>query len=197
MSLRMANQSLICFAVPIFMAFFGVAVQGGLPIEIEVATEPGVAVTAPQEWARLLGKMDLARVRVRSARPGDQPQIRVQESAPGSRVMVLAILSQRNELVLPRHRFKSHDSAALRKFFEELPANAGEASAERGRFDLTEKQFRIVHGELSQIVDFSTQGKTAEDLLLRLAQNFATPVVRDPVVDALLSNSPLTPGVLC
>ena len=192
MSSSMAIRRLTWFVVAIFTAFFGVAAQGGLPIEIEVAMEPGVAITAPQEWARLLGKMDLVRVQVRSARPDDQPRITVRESATGSRVMVLAVLSQRNELILPERRFRSHDLATLRKYLEDLPSNAGEGSAERGRFDLTEKQFRTVHRDLSQKVDFSTQGKTVADLLLRLAKGFDTPLKRSPLVDALLSDAPLT-----
>ncbi len=162
------------------------------PMYVEVAIEPGAPITAPQEWARLLGKMGLGRVQIRSARPDDQPKIAVQQSTTGPRVKVVAILSRRGELVLPNRRFKSHDLAAMRKYFEELPADALEGDAERGRFHLTVKQFQTVYGDFSEPVDFSTTGKTTAELLRRLAEKFATPVERDRASETLLSDSPLT-----
>jgi len=164
------------------------SVCGALPIDIEVAMAPGVSITAPQEWAKLLGKMDLARVRLRSARPDDRPKT----TATESRIRVLAILNRKNELVLPDRRFKSHQQNALRKYFEDLPVKVAEGNDPRGRFELTDSQFRAIYEDFSKRVDFSTIGTTRKELLRRLAKKFATPVEFDPVAEALLSNSPLT-----
>ncbi len=161
---------------------------GALPIDIEVAMAPGVPITAPQEWAKLLGKMGLARVRLRSVRPDDQPQI----TATESRIQVLTILSRKNELILPDRRFKSYHQTALRKYFEDLPGKLAEGDEPRGRFDLTDKQFRVVYDDFSKLVDFSTIGMTRAELLRRFAKKFAAPTEFDPVAKIRLSNSPLT-----
>jgi len=148
----------------------------------------GVPITAPQEWAKLLGKMGLDRVQLRSERSGDRPQI----TATGARIRVLAILSRENELILPQRRFKSHNLSALRKYFADLPLDIAEGDDPRGRFDLADQQFRVVYDDLSQLVDFSTLGITRSSLLLRLEKKFATPVERSRVAKSLLNKTPLT-----
>lgn len=150
------------------------AAHAALPIDLEVATEPGVPLAAPQEWARRLGRMDLGTVRLRGARGGERP--RVEKKSGSSRYHVLAILTGRNELLLPGQRFRVGDQARLAKYFQQLPEQTEYTSVERGRFGLTKAQFEQVYAELSQPVGFSTIGKKPIDLLRLAEQKVATPI---------------------
>ncbi len=149
-----------------------------LPIDLEIATEPSVPLAAPQEWARMLGRMDLGSVRIRGARAGDQPTVEQQQLGGRPRYRVRAMLTGRNELVLPKRRFRATQRAALQKYFEELPAKTAYQAEERGRFGLTEKQFRSVYAELSVPLGFSTKELTPAEVLKRAEKNLATPLQR-------------------
>jgi len=147
-----------------------------LPIDLEVVTEPGLPIAAPQAWVRLLGKMDLGSVRIRGMRSGDRPQL-VDRSQGGSpRYRLVAVLNSRSELVLPQKRFRTTDRQALQKYLKQLPAQAAYNADDRGRFGLTEKQFRLVYTELAQPVGFSTAALAPREILARLEKKLRAPI---------------------
>ena len=163
------------------------AVLAALPIELEVAMEPGHSLTAPQEWTQLLGKMNLARVRLRTMRTSDQPKVTAIQVGLSTRYQVLAILSSQDELILPEQRFQAHDRRRLQTYFEQLPVETKHSASSRGRFDLTEKQFLDLFIELSQPVAFLTNGETGSVVLKRLEGTLSVPVVHSPQSTALLT----------
>ncbi|MCA9229840.1 MAG: hypothetical protein KDA57_04255 [Planctomycetales bacterium] len=187
----MANRRGLVLITWVFFGFSGSLLSGAAPVEIQVAMEPGAPITAPQEWAKMLGKLGLERVQIRSQRPNELPEITAEETVGSSHIKVVAILSRRNELVLPDRRFKPHDLTALRDYFEKLPLTAAEGNAPRGKFALTDAQFQSVFGELSTPIDFSTVGLTRLELVQRLGKSFSTPVERNNSTDELLSDSQL------
>ncbi len=157
--------------------------MAALPIDLEVAKQAGVSMTAPQQWARLLGQMDLGSVQMRGIRAGDLPKLERKTVGRGTRYHLLAILTKRNELVLPDRRFRAGDRHALQKYFEQLPAQADYNAAERGRFGLTEKQFRLVYAEFSQPIGFSTVAPrssgsySASEVVARIEESLTVAVV--------------------
>lgn len=151
--------------------------RAALPIDLEVAKEPGLQITAPQEWAQLLGRMGLGSVRLRDVRSGDRPKVDEKKLGRGTRYQVLSILNRRGELVLPERRFRTSDRKALQKYFDELPARAAYNAEDRGRFGLTEKQFRQIYAELSQTIGFSTKGKSTREILSRLKKTLTVPII--------------------
>ena len=192
MSFRPTIRQVVWLLTIACVSFGGTAAQAELPIDVEVAMQSGVPLTAPQQWAKLLGKMGLGRVRLRSGRSGEQPEVTKNESTAGARFKVVAILSRRSELLLPDRRYRAADRKALEDFFQAL-AQQESFGEELGRFDLTEKQFRQVHGDLSRIVDFSTAGITLSDMLDRLEQKFNVPVLPSASAIATLHRAePLT-----
>lgn len=158
--------------------------HAALPIELEVATEAGLALTAPQQWAKMLGQMNLSRVRLRGIRSGDRPEVTPTELGGRTRYRILAVLNSREELVLPDGRFRIGDRKALQTYFKQLSISTADDRAPRGRFDLTEKYFRIAHADLARPVGFSTKGMTSYDLLTRLEKHFSVPVVRVGITSA-------------
>ncbi|NOY41861.1 MAG: hypothetical protein GXP26_08505 [Planctomycetes bacterium] len=191
MNIRAASRCFLALGVVAFVVLSGRVASATLPIDMEVAMESGVPVTAPQEWAKLLGKLDLNRVRLRSIRADDQPTLEARESVTGQRIKIVAILTRRNELLLPKRRFKAHNLSALKTYLEQLAAEGTEVDAERGRFDLTEKQFSAVYADLSKTIDFSTKDLTAAEVLRRLEEKIALPVSRSTAADSRLRGSPL------
>lgn len=137
--------------------------------------ESGVPITAPQEWARRLGELDLDRVRLRSAGPNERPQVSAEQSAGGTRYRVVAVLSQDNELQLPKQNFKLHNISAMRGYFTELATQGPDEGKPRGRFNLTQEQFRALFAAMSQPVDFSTQGKSVQEAFTRLQRELSYP----------------------
>lgn len=162
-----------------------------IPIDVEVATDKGVPLTAPQEWARLLGELQLGSVRLRGGKSDEQPEITQVGGAAGPRFKVLALLNLSGELVLPKRRFRTSDRKALSDYFQELSRQES-FGEEKGVFGLTEKQFGLVHADLSRPISFSTKGKTPADVLNLLESKIAAPVVRDaPARNALRLAKPL------
>lgn len=169
------------------VALASMAASAGLGVEIEVVTEPGVAPTAPQQWAQTLGKLGFDRVRIRGMRSGDKPDITAIDMPTGTRYKLLAILDHNERLVLPGARFGRSDLSKLRAFVERLQQDGlAELNAERGRFGLTTGQLTVVLDELSQTVGFSTKGVPPADVVAKLARRFKLSLELSPQASAIL-----------
>ena len=165
--------------------------QAALPIDLEVAKERGVSITAPQQWAQLLGQMDLGSVKIRDARGPERPKLEERNLSGSVRYRVTAILSRGNVLLLPDRRFVSTQRAAMKKYFEALPTKAEYNSVERGAFGLSKQQFELVYAEMSQPIGFSTVEKTAGEILSLVENKIGVPIAREDV-DALSRGKPLS-----
>ena len=83
------------------------AAQAAPPIELELATERGVQITAPHEWLQLFASLGIENVRIRGAKPGDEPRLDnrgTRRAAPLSRAS--ASSRPANELRLPGGTFR-------------------------------------------------------------------------------------------
>lgn len=135
-------------------------------VELELVTERGVQITAPQEWLQRLTRAGITNVRIRGSRPGDEPRIESVGTDDRPAYVVTGFLSPRNEIVLPGGRFTMSQSQALRDYFDRLAADGPEAiTAETGRFGLTEKQFTAAHADLSQKISWDTKDQPLVDLV--------------------------------
>jgi hypothetical protein len=160
-----------------------------LPIELEVAALQEAPFGAIQEWNRVLVELNVARVRLRGARPGDEPALEVLDLAGAKRYRLLGLINRGNELVLPGGAFHQGESARLRQFLEQLPARVEEAGVERGRFGLTREQFEQVFDDLSLPFIESTKGIAPRELVARLTQDFKTPMSFDQTADRNLRDA--------
>ena len=80
------------------LALAATAASAAPPIELELATEPGVQITAPHEWLQLLADLGMENVRIRAAQAGDQPKISNLGTDDRPRYHVLGVLTAREEL---------------------------------------------------------------------------------------------------
>ena len=172
--ITVSYQALGLFAA---IALASATAQAANRVEIEVVTEPGLSPTAPQEWVRMLSKLDFARVRIRGIRPGDKPDIISTEGATATHFKLLAVLDRGERLILPGARFGRSDMHRLRDYIDRLQKDgAADLGAERGRFGLTKEQFTTVYDDLSQSVNFSTAGKSPVDIMAQIAKQLRLPL---------------------
>ncbi|MCU0875686.1 MAG: hypothetical protein MUE50_25420 [Pirellulaceae bacterium] len=139
-------------------------------VELELITEPGFPVNGAQRWLASLKDVPFNSVRIRSAKPGDQVDVR-QRVGDGSRAyQVTGLLSERNTLVLPGGEFRMGDTAGLSGWLAKI-REGGETRLQEteGPFGLTPTQLVKVHDSLRSPVAFSTQGQPSFDVLKRIA----------------------------
>ena len=129
------------------------------PIDLELATDRGVQITAPQQWLQLLAGIGITQVQIRGLRHGDAPRVENTGTAERPAYHVLGVLTSRGQLQLPGGSFTMADRAKLKDFFARLSADGADSlTAPRGRFGLTEKELTTVLADLSQSIDFETKG---------------------------------------
>src|SRR3972149_4102261 len=126
-------------AILLFANALAATAQAMPPIELELATERGLQITAPHQWLQLLTGLGIDNVRIRAATAGDRPHVTNRGSDTRPRHHVVGILTSREELRLPGATFRAGDLVKLREYFERLGTEGADAlPAPRGRFGLTE-----------------------------------------------------------
>ena len=172
-------------AIVMLTLVIATAAQATPPVELELATERGLQITAPHEWLQLLAGLGIEDVRIRSATPADEPQVTNRGSEARPRYHVVGILSARAELHLPGGTFRRGDRTKLRDYFDQLAAEGSEGiTAPRGRFGLTAKQLLALHADLAQPLDSPTQDERPANVLSRLQSKLAHRLEFDAAVEA-------------
>ncbi len=176
----------------LFLWAFCLPTAAGSPasISVEIVTQPGVQSTAPREWLQLLTGIGQRDVSLRSARPGDQPKIRETGSDRRPRYRVVGLLGSRGELLLPGGKFTLRSRDKLADYFDRLAADGVEGvTAERGRFGLTEKEFRAVHADLSQPLVIASLDQLPREWLGALRSTLALNLTIDRAAIAILQQA--------
>jgi hypothetical protein len=160
------------------------------PVELEIATERGVQITAPHEWLQLLTSLGIENARIRGAQPGERPRAENRGTAERPRRHVLGLLTARNELRLPGGTFTRADRTRLKDYFDRLSADGAEAlTAPRGLFGLTEKEADAVFADLAQPIQLATKGKQPHAVLDKVATTFQSRIVLDPKAERTLRSA--------
>jgi hypothetical protein len=163
------------------------AVQAAPPVDLELATEGGLQITAPQRWLQLFTNLGIENVRIRSAGPGDEPKATNRGSDARPRYHVVGILTAHEVLLLPGGTFRATDRTKLRDYFDRLAAEGSEAlTAPRGRFGFTERQLLALHAELAQPLDSPTAGEQPADILAKLQPKLGMSLVVDDTAQAAI-----------
>src|SRR4051812_5901511 len=90
------------------------------PVELELATERGVQITAPHEWLQLLAGIGIEQVEIRGEKPADEPKVENRGTHDRPSYHVLGMLTSRDQVRLPGGTFGRADRAKLKDFFERL-----------------------------------------------------------------------------
>lgn len=184
------GMRLICIAIGVALALATLASAAGR-VELEIVTERGVQITAPQEWLQRLANAGITNVRLRGGRPGDEPRIESIGSEDRPVYLVTGLLLGRDEIVLPGGRFNARQTDKLRDYLDRVAADGPEAiTAAKGRFDLTEKQFTETFDELSKVIKWETKGQTLAQLIDKARQATRLEWTIDPAASKSLRAAP-------
>jgi hypothetical protein len=175
----------------LWMVLAGSASAAGPTIELELVTEQGLQITAPQQWLQLLAGIGIEHVQIRGGRQGDEPKVTNRGTARAANYQVVGVLTSRNQLRLPGGTFTKADRARLKDYFAQLGADGADAvTAPHVRFGLTEKELTAVLADLAQPIDFETNGLTPRAFVDRLQ----TKLSFTPSVDAEAEQTMRTAG---
>lgn len=163
------------------------------PVDVELATEQGLQITAPQEWLQLLAGIGVDHVQIRGIRASDEPRIENRGTASQPNYHLVGVITSREQLRLPGGTYSRGDRAMLKDYFERLSADGAEAmTAPRGRFGLTEKEISSVFTDLTPPIDFETKGQLPRAILDRLQAKLTAKLMIDGEANRILQDaSPL------
>src|SRR5690606_36520656 len=148
-------------------------------------SERGLPITAHQRWARALQALDVGSVRLREARPGEQPVVESIGSERAPAFAVTALLTARGQMIVAGGKRFSMDSLPqFKKWLHNLDVdNPNEPKPERGAFGLTAEELVTTHEKLAGKIDFTTKGQPIADVVRRLKREI--PLTIDIGADAL------------
>lgn len=163
-------------------------------VSLEIVSQRASQITAPQEWLQLLRRAGVASARVRGARGAERPSIESVDGRGGRVHLLVGVLTDRDELVLPGGRFRRRDEAELRDYFGRLKADGAEAVTEAtGSYGLTKRQFEAVFASLSRPLLTPTAGRAPEAVVDAARDRLAMRlVVNRSAATRLRSAEPLT-----
>jgi hypothetical protein len=160
------------------------------PVELELATERGVQITAPQEWLQLLAGIGIEHVTIRGIQPDDAPRVTNTGSAQKPDYHVIGVITLHDQLRLPGGTFSRGDRAKLKDYFDRLSADGAESlTASHGRFGLTEKELTATFADLSQPIDFETKDQPPRAVLDQLQKRRGLKLQLEDAVAQELSNA--------
>lgn len=180
-------RSLLCALSVFFISSGAICAAASPPVELELATERGVQITAPQEWLQLLAGIGIENVRIRGAKASDVPSATNRGTATRPSFQVVGILTAGNQLRLAGGTFGRGDRAAIKDYFDRLTADGAEAlTAPRGMFGLTDNEITTVFDDLGQPIVNTTKGKPARAVTDELQRRFNSRVLFDPAAEKAL-----------
>jgi len=146
-------------------------------VDLELVTEPGLTIEAPQKWLAMLKEMGFSNLRIRSGERGDAAEIRKLGSDDKPHYSVTGIITSSNVLRLPGANIRLNDKTALRNWIAKLQ-DAGEEGviAKKVMYGLTAKQMVQVHDALKEVVGFDTKGQKSGDIVRRIADEIGLDV---------------------
>ncbi|MBN1853889.1 MAG: hypothetical protein JW829_14240 [Pirellulales bacterium] len=155
-------------------------------IELEIATIPSSDVMAQRRWYEYLKDEKLGGLRLRQAREGESPSITERHGQPGY-YKVVGVLTHNDRLQLTGATFARQDMEAFRRYLTRLAEQGIDgATAPRGTFGLTEKQFNQIHSDLIRTIEFETKDRPLVDLIKQLRAMFRLPIDVDPRAEVAL-----------
>ena len=159
-------------------------------IEIEICTEPGFPITEARAWNELLGELGAASVRIRGAKPADEPAVQTSGKAPSITHHAVGILTADGKLLLPGGRFALADKGRLAAWLDKLKAGGEEGvTVKPAAFGLLPTQLVKVHEALAVPVAFSTAGRPPRDVAKQIADGLALKFTSDTASQRALGST--------
>jgi hypothetical protein len=163
-------------------------------VDLEVATEPGFAATDARDWNELLGQAGFSSIRIRGGTRSDAPAIETHGTAESPTYRVVGVLTDGNQLVLPKGKFRLADRGKIEAWLKKLREGGEEAiHVKPAAFGLLPRQLVELHASLAIPVDFPTAGQKPRDVARRIADGLTLKFTTDAAGQrALATGEPVT-----
>ena len=142
---------------------------GQVQLEIAGDTQLGAGMSF-QQWGQALAAAGVQNFRLRAAQGGDKPAIEVGGTEQMPFYKVTAVLSGRDELIVPGARFHRNECKKLAAWLDDLAKHGPPEKREKvSAFGLTASQLQKVNADLAKTVGFSTKGMTRSEAVNKIA----------------------------
>lgn len=162
-------------------------------VELELVTQPGLPVDAPQKWISMMKDMGLSNVRIRSGEQGDKTEVRKLGSDERPHYSVTGIITSGNVLKLPGATIRLNDKSGLNNWIAKLQDGGDEGvRAKKVAYGLTAKEMVAVHDAVKGVLDFNTKGEPTGEVLKKIVKQIDIKVELDSSAgDAPKSDEPV------
>lgn len=174
------RASILSTTLVLILAVAGSGYAAGR-VELELATEPRVPITAQQDWLRRLSQAGVKNLRIRGMRGTEQPGIVVGGRGDSPIYSVTGIVTSGGDVLLPGARFRPTDAVRLAQWLDELAQyGPAEGRPQKSAFGLHAWQFEQIQKDLSREVGFSTAGMKRREVIAGIAKRLTLPLRVEP-----------------
>ena len=161
-------------------------------VELELVTEPGLALDGPQKWLGMMRDMGLSNVRIRGGEQGDKTEVRKLGTEERPHYSVTGIITSGNVLKVPGATIRLNDKSGLKNWIAKLQDGGEEGvRSKKVAYGLTAKQMLAVHDSLKGVVNFETKGQPTGDILKKITDRLDIPINLDSSAKAALRSDDL------
>jgi hypothetical protein len=166
----------ICFVLPAAITVNRALAAGRVQLEIVGDAQSGAGMSF-QDWGKALADADVKNVRLRSAQEGDKPNIDVAGTDENPIYMVTAVITGRNELIVPGGKFRRSDLKQLKSWIKEIEERGPpDRRVATGPFGLTAKQLDAINSDLAKSSGVATHGMTRSDAVQKISGKLGLPL---------------------
>jgi hypothetical protein len=157
-------------------------------VELEVVIEQGFLGTETRAWSEMLNQAGFSSVRIRSG--NDLPEIQTAGTASTPTYRVVGVLTNANQLLLPRGQFGLSDRGPIEQWLRRLRDGGEDAINNKPvAFGLLPKQLVAVHEALAVPVQISTLGKPPREVAKQIADRLSFKFISDDVGQRALATA--------
>jgi len=162
-------------------------------VQLELVTQPGLPIDAPQKWISMMKDMGLSNVRIRSGEQGDKTEVRKLGTDDKPYYAVTGIITAGNVLKLPGATIRLNDKSGLNNWIAKLQDGGDEGvRAKKVAYGLTAKEMVAVHDAVKGVIDFDTKGMPTGEVVKRIVKQIDIKVELDSsAADAPKSDEPV------
>lgn len=146
-------------------------------VTLELVTQPGLPIEAPQKWIAMMKDMGLSNVRIRGGERGDKTEVRQLGTDDQPHYSVTGIITSGNVLRLPGATIRLNDKSGLNNWIAKLQDGGDEGvRAKKVAYGLSAKEMVAVHDAVKGTVDFDTKGKPTGEVFSQIVKQIELPV---------------------
>lgn len=158
-------------------------------VEMIIGAENQRAAATARQWYEVLTAVGVDGLQIRQRQPGENVEV-VDQGAKGAPVYrVFGVLSGRNELIVPGHRFSVRDRDGIADWLKQLREEGIDraSGAPLGPFGLTRDQLTALREDLGRPITESTVDLKPADALSWFSQQLRHELALDPAAKGALA----------